>query len=123
MELDALREQIEEAANEVYAELGCGREEKIYEEAFAVEFRERLIPYARQEMVEVMYKGHKVGTGVADFVVDRHVVVELKAAASISKSHRSQARAYMRSLGLPDGLIVNLPYPQADAAEVEIVEG
>ncbi len=122
MDTPALKAQIETAASEVYAALGCGREERVYEEALSFEFRRRGIPYERQRKVEILYKGRTVGMGALDFIVDGHVVLELKVAESIAPAHRSQCAAYMRTTALPDGMIVNFPYPQADSARVQIVE-
>ena len=121
MKTKVLAEEVETAANEIYRELGSGRDEKIYEEAFAVEFRLNNIPYRRQDRVEVFYKGYKVGDAIADFIIDDHVVVELKGAASISNSHRAQCLAYMRSLEKPDGIIVNFPYPTKKEVSGEIL--
>ena len=122
MDTPALRAEIEAAADEVYAALGCGREEGVYEEALSFEFRERGIRYERQRKIEILYKSQTVGMGALDFVVDGHVALSLKAVTTISQAHRSQCAAYMRTTALPDGMIVNFPYPQADSVQVQIVE-
>lgn len=113
---------IREAAQEVYEILGAGYIEAIYEEAMAVELRKRNIGYEIERTTEVFYKGEKVGEHKLDFVVDDKLVVELKAGASIAKSHIAQLGSYMKTLGIPHGLLINFPYPGKDAPDVHPVE-
>ncbi len=56
-----VRDQVAEATAEVYAALGVGYEERVYEEAMAVEFREQGISYEVEHNTEIFYKGAKVG--------------------------------------------------------------
>ncbi|MHC4647952.1 MAG: GxxExxY protein [Planctomycetota bacterium] len=55
-----LTREIIGAAMEVYSTLGFGFLESVYEEALAVEFRLRDIPFERQKSLDVCYKGEKV---------------------------------------------------------------
>ncbi len=119
MELDQVVREVQAAAEEVYSTLGAGYIESIYEEAMAIEFRNRGLEYEVQRNTEVFYKGEKVGTHRLDFIVDDQVVVELKAGMRISKSHRWQLQSYLKTLDLTRGLLVNFPYPPEDKPEVE----
>ena len=112
---------VADIAAEVYAELGEGNLESIYESAMAIEFRRRDIPYAIENNVEVLYKGECVGMQRLDFVVAGVLAVELKATGSISKSHLSQTRAYMRTADFAEAMIVNFPSPLKDAPDVQVV--
>ena len=85
MEFAELVEHVKDAAVEVYRTLGDGRIESVYEQAMAVEFRQRGIPYQMEVYTEVFYKGERVGTAALDFVVDGRLVVELKALGSLGK--------------------------------------
>ena len=87
----------------------------------AVEFRERSLPYDVEKNTEVFYKGAKVGTHRLDFILDGVLVVELKAVGSISKSHVSQTRSYLRTLGLTHGVVVNFAYPEQPEPSFEEV--
>ena len=49
---------IEKAARNVYAALRGGYNERVYEEAMAVEFRRHGIPYEISRAVEIFYDGH-----------------------------------------------------------------
>ena len=91
----------------VHKELGPGFLEDIYEEALCVEFDRRRIAYQRQLPVRVRYRGMPVGLYKLDLVINRKVVVEIKAVESIHEAHLSVALAYLKATGLAVGLIVN----------------
>ena len=111
---------VKEAANTLYKELGGGYLENIYEEAMAIELRERNITYEVERNREIFYKGIKVGTHRLDFIINEKLVVELKATTSISKSHEGQTYAYLRATGLKRGLIINFPYPEKEEPDFKI---
>ena len=112
---------VAEVAAEVYGELGEGNLESVYENAMAIEFRRRNIPYAIENNVEVLYKGERVGMQRLDFVLGGMLAVELKATGSISKSHLSQTRAYMRTADFAEAMIVNFPSPLKDEPDIQVV--
>lgn len=114
MDVKELKTQVKEAAIQIYKELGAGYDESIYEEAMAIELRERKVPYEVERNTEIFYKGIKVGVHRLDFILENKLVVELKAQTSITKSHEGQTRAYLKTLQLSDGMIVNFPYPDKD---------
>ena len=122
MELPELVEHVKDAAVEVYRTLGDGRIESVYEQAMAVEFRQRGIPYQMEVYTEVFYKGERVGTAALDFVVDGQLVVELKALGNLGKPSISQTQAYMRETGIDDGILINFPYPAKDEPQIEVLE-
>ena len=111
---DDVRATVEDVARRVYAELGGGYDEKVYQRAMAIEFRELGIKYEVEHVREVFYQGHWVGDHRLDFLVlvldDEDVVVELKAKESISKPDRAQLRAYLHNLGKKSGILINFPY-------------
>ena len=51
--------------------------------------------------------GKHIGTHILDLVVDRRVVLELKAQAEITSLHKQQALSYLKATGLPLALIIN----------------
>lgn len=65
--LNRLAHQIIGAAIEVHRELGPGYLESVYEEAIAVEFGLRRIPYSRQHTIYVEYKNQLIGESHLDF--------------------------------------------------------
>ena len=119
MKEEQIVKKIKEFAIEVYKTLGAGYNEKVYEEALGLEMRKAKISYDIELNTEIMYKDEKVGTHLLDFIVERKFVIELKAGTSIQKSHKSQLGAYLRTLGLKKGLLINFPYPEQEEPEFE----
>jgi len=121
MKEEEMIEKIKKFAIEVYKTLGAGYNESVYEEALSVEMRKAKMEYDIEHNIEIMYKGEKIGVHRLDFVIERKLVVELKAGTAITKSHKSQLIAYLRTLGLKEGVLINFPYPDTEEPEVEIV--
>jgi len=82
---------------EVYNELGHGFLESVYEKAFEVALSARGLDVRRQIQVPVWFRGHKVGDFVADVLVDRSVLLELKAARTLDSAHEAQLLNYLRA--------------------------
>ncbi len=99
------------AAIEVHRELGPGFLESIYEEALALEFASRGIPFERQRRVPVVYKGVEVGSHQLDLFAFDEVVVELKAVKNLKDVHFAVVRSYLRALGRAHGLLLNFSTP------------
>ncbi|VGO17526.1 hypothetical protein PDESU_06123 [Pontiella desulfatans] len=104
---EELVKQFIDAAITVHRELGPGYDEAIYENALAIEMDIRGIPYERQKVFDVTFKGHVVGEGRMDFVLGSEVVVELKTVDKLSPKHTAQTIKYLKALGKPLGLLVN----------------
>jgi len=110
-EITQLINIIKEASCNIYKELGAGYNETVYEEALSVEFRERKINYNVEANAEIFYKEIKVGIHRLDFIVEGKLVVELKAQPNLTNSHVGQTRSYLKTMKLPNGILVNFPYP------------
>lgn len=95
------------AAIEVHRTLGPGFLESVYESALCVELEARRIPFTRQVLVELGYKGHAVGEGRIDLVVDGDLIVELKAVEKLLPLHELQVLSYLKVTGRPLGLLIN----------------
>lgn len=98
---------INAAAIAVHKDLGPGYLENIYEEALCAELRWQCIAYQRQLPVRIHYRGAEVGIYKLDLVVERKVVVEVKAIEAIHEAHLAVALAYLKATRLKVGLIVN----------------
>jgi GxxExxY protein len=109
-----LTAKILEAAFTVHNTLGAGFLEKVYENALAVEFQNRGIPFQQQAPFGVKYNGILVGEYAADFVVGGAVVPELKATQAIDSSHDAQLLNYLRATGLQVGLLLNFSRPKLE---------
>ncbi len=105
--LNRLSHEIIGAAIEVHRSLGPGYLESVYEEALCVELELRKIPFVRQLDIAVAYKGHAVGAGRIDILVDHAVIVELKAVEALAPIHQAQILSYLKSTGYQLGLLIN----------------
>lgn len=96
------------AAMEVHRVLGCGFLESAYQEALALEFRGRNIPFKREVVLPIRYKGHTLNTGYrADFICFDRVVVELKALARLGPVEEAQMLNYLKATEMTVGLLLN----------------
>lgn len=105
--MTALTEGVIGAAIEVHQNLGPGYLESVYEEAMAIELDCRKIAFQRQYAFTKQYKGHEIGTGRLDFLVDEVLVVELKAVDRLLPIHQAQVISYLKATSKPLGLLLN----------------
>ena len=99
--------QIMGAIFEVHKELGPGFLESVYEKALIEEFTKKAIKVETQRVINVIYKGKKIGVHRLDLVVEGKVVVELKAVESFSIHHKAQLTSYLKASGYKLGILVN----------------
>jgi GxxExxY protein len=95
------------AAIEVHRILGPGFLESVYEEALAIEFDLRGIPYERQKPMVLQFKGKTIGNSRLDFLVGKELVVELKAVETIHPIFPAKVIHYLTMSHLQLGLIIN----------------
>jgi GxxExxY protein len=96
------------AAMEVHRELGCGFLEAVYQEALAIEFELRGVPFQREVVLPVYYKGRLIKSNYrADFVAFESIIVELKALSALSGVEESQVLHYLKATGHRVGLLLN----------------
>jgi len=96
------------ACIEVHRELGPGLLEAIYEECLCDELQRRGLLFERQKAVAVTYKGRTLEQGYrTDLIVERSLLVEVKAVDALLPVHVAQVVTYLRLCGLDAGLLVN----------------
>jgi len=109
--LNELSYKVNGAAIEVHRHLGPGLPEEAYQRAMQIELALRQIPFESQKIVQIVYKGHVIGTTKIDLVVAGVLVVEIKSVAAILPTHRLQTRTYMRLIKQVLGLLINFDVP------------
>ncbi len=96
-----------EAAIAVHTALGPGFLESVYESALAVELDARGIPHERQKSIEIRHRGVVVGEHRLDLLIEKCLLVELKAVKELEDIFYVIGRSQMKAAGIRDGLILN----------------
>ena len=95
------------AAIEVHQVLGAGFLESLYENALAVELKRRGIRFEQQKIIPVTYKGHSIGESRLDLLIEKTLIVELKAVANLTPLHHAQVLSYLKATNLNLALLIN----------------
>jgi GxxExxY protein len=98
--------------------LGAGFLESVYENALCIELADRRIAFERQAQLRVIYKNLVVGHFVADLVVERLLLVELKALKQLTSDHEAQVMNYLKATGLHVGLLLNFGTPKLEIRRI-----
>lgn len=102
---------------EVHRVLGPFLNEYMYQEALAILFTEREIPYQKEYYFTVSFHGHMLKhKHYADFLCKDRVIIECKAIETLGSAQRQQLWNYMRLAKVPIGLLVNFA-PVMDQCE------
>lgn len=107
METKYLLSAIKEAAFEVRLNLGPGYLESVYQNALMIELRSRGIYAEKESVIPVWYKGEQVGDFRADILVEKTVILELKAVRELNPVHEAQLVNYLVATGLDYGYLIN----------------
>lgn len=99
--------QILRAYFEVQRDLRPGFLESVYSAAFGLLLREYGLAAQPEAPVDVHFHGSVVGTFRADYLVERNVIVELKAVRRLDEAHMAQLANYLRATDVEVGLLLN----------------
>lgn len=105
--INGITERIIGAAYEVGNELGTGFVEKVYENALVHLLRKSGLDVQQQYPVQVKFDGVVVGEFVADVLVEKWVLTELKAVRAFDDVHMAQCMNYLKATGLRVCLLIN----------------
>ena len=103
----ALTDKVIKAFYKVYNTLGYGFLEKVYENALIIELENNGLNVEAQKPISVLYENRVVGDYFADLCVAGTVIIELKAAESLSQSNEAQLINYLKATGIEVGLLLN----------------
>jgi GxxExxY protein len=96
------------AAMEVHRAVGPGLLESAYQACLIQELAERGLSLEVQKALPVVYKNVHVCVGYRiDILVERQIIVEVKAVEKLLPVHVAQLLAYLKLTGCPLGLILN----------------
>jgi GxxExxY protein len=101
-----------DAAYRVYSTLGPGLLESVYETCLAYEIRASGLLVETQVAVPVTYKDLSLEGGLRlDLLVEKCVIVEIKAVETMNPVYEAQLLTYLRLTGIRLGFLVNFTVP------------
>jgi GxxExxY protein len=92
---------------EVYNELGHGFLQSVYERAFEIALTTKGLNVLRQIQIPVSFRGQSVGDFVADMLIEKCVLLELKAGRTLDSAHEAQLLNYLRATEIEIGMLFN----------------
>ena len=92
---------------EVYNELGYGFSEIVYRRALAIVLGVAGLEVADEVALHVHFRGALIGSFRADLIVNRVVLVEVKAAPTLESYAEAQVLNYLKAAGGGVGLLLN----------------
>lgn len=96
------------ACFEVYKRKGCGFTEPVYQECLKIEFEFQGIPFVREPILELEYRGRILEhTFRPDFICYEKVIVELKSLRDLIDANKAQTLNYLSATNLELALLVN----------------
>ena len=104
---DQLITEIIECAKRIRRQLGPGFLEKVYKNAMVVELRKLKLNFETEKLIQVLYDGIVVGEYRTDIIVERKLILELKATQDLSIANEVQLVNYLTSTQIDDGLLIN----------------
>ena len=91
----------------VYNKLGNGFQEKIYHRALAMEMIKSGLQFIPEYEIAVYYDTVEIGKRKVDFMVEKKILVELKAIADLEKRNITQTMNYLEASKKEVGLLLN----------------
>ena len=107
-----LSERVISCAFEVSNRLGAGFLETVYENALCIELERQGIVFEQQSPVEVFYRGVTVGLYVTDLLIEKKLLIELKALTQLNRQHEAQVMNYLKATGKTVALLLNFGTPK-----------
>ena len=110
---DPLTEKVIGCAIVVHRILGPGLLESAYQRCLALELRKQGLIVETEVPMPVNYKGEVLDCGYrVDILVEKSLILELKAVEAILPIHQAQILTYLKLSGLRLGLLINFHQPR-----------
>lgn len=99
--------QIIGSAMKVHTTLGNGFQESVYQKCLEIELNKTKLSFAREFTMPIIYDRVQVGTRRVDFLIEKEIMVELKAVIELEDVHLNQAKNYLEAYNVETGLLIN----------------
>ncbi len=105
---DALTRSVIGLAMRIHSQLGPGLFESVYETVLAGKLIEAGHRVERQRLIDIEFEGTRFPNAFKiDLLIDRTLVIEVKATEQSGALHARQLLTYLRLMRLPTGLVIN----------------
>ena len=94
-------------AMKVHNSLGKGFPEVIYQRAYQIELQKTILSVEREIEQSIYYEGQFVGKRRVDFLINKVILVEIKAIQDFDASAVNQILNYIEAFNLEIGLLIN----------------
>ena len=92
---------------DVYNELGHGFLESVYQRALGLALESAGVKMRSPVKIPVWFRGQRVGQFEGDMLVEEVILLELKVARCLDRSHYAQLLNYLRATDIEVGLLLN----------------
>ncbi|MCK4312398.1 MAG: GxxExxY protein, partial [Candidatus Cloacimonetes bacterium] len=81
--------------------------EKVYENSLIIKLKQFEFTIEKQKKIKVYFEGNIVGEYIADLVVNKKVIIEIKAVEELCEEHKFQLINYLKATNMEVGLLLN----------------
>lgn len=107
-ELELLATTLIDSAFKVHRTLGPGLLESVYQTCLCIELDKRGIAFDTRIALPIAYEGVRLEGGLRlDLLVEKSLIVEIKAVEKLMPVHQSQLLTYLKLSDLRLGLLIN----------------
>ena len=107
-DIQTLSDLVRQTAYDIHVYHGHGHLEKVYENALAHRLRKAGLDVQQQHPISVFDEdGTPIGDYLADLLIEKVLIIELKTARTLAPEHEAQIFGYLKSSRLEHGLLIN----------------
>jgi GxxExxY protein len=99
-------EKIIGCAMRIHQRMRNGYQELIYHRCLMIEFKKTGLSFSNEIELAIFYDDIEVGKRRVDFLIDKKVIVEIKAFSELTDTHLAQALNYLEVMNLEVGLLI-----------------
>lgn len=107
MDLEELIKKVIQCVYNVRLQLSAGFLETVYQKALLIELKKNNILAEAEIPIEVYYDDSVVGEYRADIVVEKKIILEIKAIQHLLPVHEAQLVNYLTATKIDCGLLIN----------------
>jgi len=107
MDLEELIKKVIQCVYNVRLQLSAGFLETVYQKALLIELKKNNILAEAEIPIEVYYDDSVVGEYRADIIVEKRIIIEIKAIQHLMSAHEAQLVNYLSATKIDCGLLIN----------------